>query len=211
MSDEKSFEETNEYNEVVFYLLAWLAFWLIMEIKILFKNMWNEILFKLQKKYHGAVHSFFSERRLDLWRRELKMSRRSSIKFYDRRNLFTRPNFKWLVLMEKIWSKLSEHVENVECFTYLSFDVKHAVLIRVTFKALHRKRGDISYVPIEGADLNLFIYLMITGGLKNPLTSDSSAWSPQEIGRSSISFTSLVFAMDSRSANCVSELNYLDR
>lgn len=36
----------DEYNEFVFYLLAWLAFWLIIEIKILFTY---ENLFKLQK------------------------------------------------------------------------------------------------------------------------------------------------------------------
>lgn len=34
--EKKSFEEMDEYNEFVFYLLAWLAFWLIIEIKILF-------------------------------------------------------------------------------------------------------------------------------------------------------------------------------
>lgn len=32
----RSFEEMDEYNEIIFYLLAWLAFWLIIEIKILF-------------------------------------------------------------------------------------------------------------------------------------------------------------------------------
>lgn len=57
-----AFEEMDEYNEIVFYLLAWLAFWLIIEIKILFtcgmRIYLNDETLKKKSRVRGKLPFF---------------------------------------------------------------------------------------------------------------------------------------------------------
>lgn len=70
--EKRSFEEMDEYNEIVFYLLAWLAFWLIIEIKILFtcgmRIYLNDETLKKKSRVWGKLPFFLSVMSLDLWR-----------------------------------------------------------------------------------------------------------------------------------------------